>query len=211
MTILFIEREYCPSYCCSGRSRESGCRTDKLWCQRQCPVSGWSEPQDMNQQTQKHVDKKLNSFVLCCYFVFCRKVSVPCTWQHRRTTWKWWNIYLNMEPIRAFQQRWVTLWNQTQQKSKPKWIYNSPFHPPGWLYSFGSSSSAGSRERGGPPDKLWHQRQSASSGPAHRGAQWRHAHCCRTAAERPKPRRPQQSMCVCTHLKGFISPHIMTH
>lgn len=88
-TILFVEREYCPSYCCSGRPRESGCRTDKLWCQRQCPVSGWSEPQDMNQQTQKHVDKKLNSFVLCCYFVFCRKVSVPCTWQHRRTTWKW--------------------------------------------------------------------------------------------------------------------------
>lgn len=51
MTIIFAEREYRPSYCCSGRSRESGCRTDKLWCQRQCPVSGWSEPQDMNQQT----------------------------------------------------------------------------------------------------------------------------------------------------------------
>lgn len=81
---------------------------------------------------------------------------------------------------------------------KPNWLYNSWFHPPGWLYSFGGSSSAGSRERGGPPDKLWNQGQSASAGPAHRGTQRRHAHCCRTAAERPKPRRPQQSMCLCT-------------
>lgn len=98
---------------------------------------------------------------------------------------------------------------------KPKWTYNFRFLPPGWLYSFGGSSSAGSRERGGPPYKLRHQGQSASAGPAHRGTQRRHAHCCRTAAERPKPRRPQQSMCVCTHLKGFISTRaglrIMTH